>query len=392
MHTIRKGYGRWAAVSVVALALTAGVSCGDDDDPSGGTGPDVGPFSLTFRLDDSFQGPHGGQEIFVVVFEASTGTEIARDNGTVSATQNPSFSFATGDVLAEDTEYGIHYWIDSNFGGGSEGVCDATNNDHQWSVDVAAPTTDVTITEAHDPSGITDVCASFAADLTFSGDATFQGPHGDQMVTVAVVRSDGLEVASGDATVSATADPSFSFSFPGALVIGQEYDIEYWIDSNFGGGTVGACDAPQIDHQWRTNVGAVDDDVAITDAHNPGAITDVCGSPGLVSFATQVQAVFTGSCAFPGGCHAGDTPAMGMNLSAGQAYAAIVDVASGELPSMDRIEPGQPDLSYLIHKIQGTQVSVGGSGQRMPAGGAQPLDPAVIEMIRLWVTQGARDN
>ena len=80
-----------------------------------------------------------------------------------------------------------------------------------------------------------------------------------------------------------------------------------------------------------------------------------------------------------------------MNLSAGQAYQNIVGVPSVELPAFDRIEPGQPDQSYLVHKIQGTQASVGGSGQRMPLGGS-PLSQDDIDAIRAWVNAGAPNN
>ncbi len=128
--------------------------------------------------------------------------------------------------------------------------------------------------------------------------------------------SDGLEVATDAATISVTADPAFSFSFPGLLVIGHAYNIEYWIDSNVGGGTVGQCDAPTIDHQWRAAVPTVTGDTEITVAHDAGAITDVCGAPALVSFANEIQLIFSNSCAFSG-CHGGASPAMGMNLTAG---------------------------------------------------------------------------
>ena len=80
-----------------------------------------------------------------------------------------------------------------------------------------------------------------------------------------------------------------------------------------------------------------------------------------------------------------------MNLSAGQAYANTVNVPSNELPSMDRIEPGDPNQSYLVNKIQGTQGDVGGSGQRMPLGG-DPLSEADINTIRAWITAGAENN
>lgn len=79
-----------------------------------------------------------------------------------------------------------------------------------------------------------------------------------------------------------------------------------------------------------------------------------------------------------------------MNLSAGQAYGNTVNVESLERAGMDRIEPGAPDDSYLVHKIQGTQADVGGSGVRMPVGGQ--LTQAEIETIRSWIAAGAADN
>ena len=52
---------------------------------------------------------------------------------------------------------------------------------------------------------------------------------------MALVRAD-LRVT-GSSVVSATADPSFSFNFPDRLNEGKTYHLDYWIDSNFGGGT-----------------------------------------------------------------------------------------------------------------------------------------------------------
>jgi hypothetical protein len=54
------------------------------------------------------------------------------------------------------------------------------------------------------------------------------------------------------------------------------------------------------------------------------------------------------------------------------------------------IEPGSPEISYLFHKISGTQASVGGSGARMPKGGQ--LSDAEIQTLRDWIAQGALDN
>jgi hypothetical protein len=104
----------------------------------------------------------------------------------------------------------------------------------------------------------------------------------------------------------------------------------------------------------------------------------------------DVQPILSGSCAFAG-CHAGTSPAQGMNLGDGQTFSNVVNVASRELPSMNRVTPNQPDISYLVHKIQGTHVGVGGSGSQMPLG-RSPLSPDEIELIRAWIEGGALDN
>ena len=123
------------------------------------------------------------------------------------------------------------------------------------------------------------------------------------------------------------------------------------------------------------------------DGTGPG---DGDNGPTEISFAADIQPIFTNSCALSG-CHAGGSPAVGMNLSDGQAYTNIVNVAAVALPSMDRISPGEPDSSYLVHKIQGTQAAVGGVGERMPLSGCC-LSQAQIESIRAWVEAGAENN
>lgn len=114
--------------------------------------------------------------------------------------------------------------------------------------------------------------------LTFAGDATFQDAHGGQDISVALLNAQGAVLETMTGTVSADADPSFSFTFDDALEEGQAYGIDYWIDSNFAGGTAGVCDPPVIDHQWHLDIPTVQDDVERTDTHRPGETTDVCDS------------------------------------------------------------------------------------------------------------------
>jgi hypothetical protein len=125
-----------------------------------------------------------------------------------------------------------------------------------------------------------------------------------------------------------------------------------------------------------------------------GCFSERQTGPGdAVTFAADIQPIFSGSCA-TSGCHAlpSANPAnKPMVLSAGQAYDNIVNVPSGQLPSMDRIEPGNPNLSYLIRKLEGTHTQLpGASGSRMPIG--NPLPTSTMNTLRQWVSEGALRN
>jgi hypothetical protein len=144
-----------SALLILSLAALAALACDDDPVETGET------FDLVFTGDASFQGAHGGQDIEIAVVEAGGGTVVASDAGTVSATGASAFSFTFDEALEEGEAYEVHYWIDSNFGGGSAGTCDPAANDHQWSVDVASVTQDVTITDTHRPGETGDVCSTF---------------------------------------------------------------------------------------------------------------------------------------------------------------------------------------------------------------------------------------
>ena len=106
---------------------------------------------------------------------------------------------------------------------------------------------------------------------------------------------------------------------------------------------------------------------------------------------TQIQAQVFGPTCSVSGCHSGGGAALPgvMNLTSAQAsFDNLVNVPSLQMGAIDRIEPGEPDNSYLIRKIEGT---AGIAGARMPFGGPF-LDPATINMIRQWVSDGALNN
>ena len=91
--------------------------------------------------------------------------------------------------------------------------------------------------------------------------------------------------------------------------------------------------------------------------------------------------VFTPACT---GCHAGAAAPLGLRLDEGASYALLVNAPSVEVPALQRVQPGNPDASYLIQKLEGT-AAVGG---RMPLNGP-PLPAETIAVVRQWITNGA---
>jgi hypothetical protein len=78
----------------------------------------------------------------------------------------------------------------------------------------------------------------------------------------------------------------------------------------------------------------------------------------------------------------------GMDLSNGLAYSSLVNVASRGKPGAVRVIPGDPENSYLIHKIEGRAGIV---GDRMPRFGPF-LTAGQIAVIRRWIEIGAPNN
>jgi hypothetical protein len=106
-------------------------------------------------------------------------------------------------------------------------------------------------------------------------------------------------------------------------------------------------------------------------------------NPPAASDFQQIQdTIFTPICT---ACHIGANAPQGMRLDAANSYAMIVGVPSNEVPGLMRINPGNPDASYLVQKIQGNAAQ----GVRMPANGPPYLTQEQIDLVRRWVAAGA---
>lgn len=83
-------------------------------------------------------------------------------------------------------------------------------------------------------------------------------------------------------------------------------------------------------------------------------------------------------------CHAGASAPLGLRLDAGNSYTNLVGVPSRQDGSLLRVDPGSPDASYLVQKLEGTA----SEGGRMPLGGP-PIPASTIAFIRQWILDGA---
>jgi hypothetical protein len=107
-----------------------------------------------------------------------------------------------------------------------------------------------------------------------------------------------------------------------------------------------------------------------------------------VSFSRQVQTIFTHDCGVSG-CHVPGNPVANLILAPGFAYKALVNVKAVESSDL-RVEPGNPDASYLYKKISQNPPPV---GWQMPAPATgSVLSTAEKDLIRRWILQGAVNN
>ncbi|MGQ0732536.1 MAG: hypothetical protein ACT4QD_02645 [Acidobacteriota bacterium] len=103
------------------------------------------------------------------------------------------------------------------------------------------------------------------------------------------------------------------------------------------------------------------------------AATDLAGRRNCTSCHNAAQARFSGN----------------LNLEANVAYAALVGVPSTQRPVLFRIAPGDPDGSYLIHKVTGAP---GIFGDRMPRTNGPFLTEGQVLILRRWIQIGAPNN
>jgi hypothetical protein len=88
-------------------------------------------------------------------------------------------------------------------------------------------------------------------------------------------------------------------------------------------------------------------------------------------------------------CHVGVTPPAGLNLTSGTSYSNLVGVSSREKPGLLRVAAGDPENSYIVHKLEGRPGIV---GVRMPRGNGPYLTDGQLKVIKRWIELGAKND
>jgi hypothetical protein len=105
---------------------------------------------------------------------------------------------------------------------------------------------------------------------------------------------------------------------------------------------------------------------------------------GLAPTLDSIQSnVFSVNCAVPG-CHGGVAAQQGLRLDPGFSAGNLINIASPRDANLIRVIPFDPDASFIIQKLEGTQTL----GDRMPDGGPY-LPQSTIDVIRQWILDGA---
>ena len=145
-----------------------------------------------------------------------------------------------------------------------------------------------------------------------------------------------------------------------------------------------ATDASATDAS-ATDTSATDTSATDSSATEP-TTTDATttGTPGELSFAADVwDPILSPICS----CHSAGSGGLTMGADAATAYAAMVGVKSIGSP-LNHVEAGDSTASYIVHKLEGTQIEAGGSGGKMPLAGMVTADQ--IQTIKDWIDAGAQ--
>ena len=143
------------------------------------------------------------------------------------------------------------------------------------------------------------------------------------------------------------------------------------------------------------------------------------GTTPTVTFAADVLPIFQNSCGLSMSCHGANPPTVPSQMFLGPAlpamasstdiaaiFAGTVSVKSVDDPDMDIIDPGSPEDSFLMYKVDTDPANTNGvtcstltcsTSTSTPCLSGMPLDGTQLSLtdrdtIRRWIAQGAKND
>jgi len=111
-----------------------------------------------------------------------------------------------------------------------------------------------------------------------------------------------------------------------------------------------------------------------------------CEDGGADAYSVIQSRIFYGRGCNVATCHSSASPSAGLDLSQESAYLNLIDVPATMAAGKKRVVPSDPNASFLLHKLAGTQGA--SEGARMPLiGPALPADE--LALVRAWIAAGA---
>lgn len=157
-------------------------------------------------------------------------------------------------------------------------------------------------------------------------------------------------------------------------------------------GFLAATGCPAADDEMETGNETGPTPTTTSNMDETTAGMDTSGGTTTLSHAVDIQPIWDEHCTMA--CHEPGGAWVGFLDLSDSAYDRIVGVQVLTVSSMVHIEPGDPEASYLWHKLQGTQATVmGGNGDKMPY--PQPgmeatvLTQDQLDTIEEWILGGA---
>jgi hypothetical protein len=161
------------------------------------------------------------------------------------------------------------------------------------------------------------------------------------------------------------------------------------VDMSLGGTSGGDACLAAIDSDGDGAV-AINEIIAAVDHALVGCPSAPTATPTIAASLADIQVdIFTPRCAIPT-CHDSQYASGNLVLDAEHAYSDLVgvppDVDAAAAAGMKRVDPGHPENSFLLTKLQGPPL---GQGSRMPLTG-DPLSADQIKLISDWIAAGAK--